>query len=95
MQSVYSGEHSSLKPLRLIFRFGRKHLINLFKRLVYQYFLLDFNIGSLELISGSTTLILICVGIRVILNGLLNNQYATPGEANLISLLAIITTQLL
>ena len=73
-----------------------KHIVNLFKRIVYQYFLLDFNIGTLELISGSITfLILFCVALRVFLNGVLNDQLATPGEANLISLLSIITTQLL
>ena len=95
MQSVYAGEYSSLKPIREIFRFGKKHFINFFKRLIYQYFLLDFNIGSLELLTGSTTLlILFCVGLRVYLNGIFKNQFATPGEANLISLLSIITTQL-
>ena len=96
MQSVYSGELSSLNPFREISRFGRKHIVNLLKRIIYQYFLLDFNIGTLELIAGSITfLILFCVGLRVFLNGVLNEQLATPGEANLISLLSIITTQLL
>ena len=96
MQCVYAGEYSSLRPFKEIFKFGQKHFINLFKRIVYQYFLLDFNIGSLELITGSTTLfILIILGWKVFLNGKLNNQFATPGEANLISILTIITTQML
>ena len=36
---------------------------------------------------------LLIKGTNVYLNGLINNNFATPGEANLIALLAIITTQ--
>lgn len=94
MRSNYKNEISSLKPHREIFRFTKKHIINFIKRIIYQYFLLDFNIGSLELIIGSlTAIILLIKGTNVYLNGLINNNFATPGEANLIALLAIITTQ--
>ena len=50
MRGIYSGEVSSLKPLKQIKDFGIGHIANFSKRLVYQYFLLDFNIGSLEII---------------------------------------------
>ncbi len=96
MKSIYAKEESSLRPLKEIFRFGKKHTINFFKRIIYQYFLLDFNIGSLELLSSSIlSLILFIFVIKVYLNGAINNQFATPGEANLIGLLAIITAQLI
>ena len=49
MNSVYGDEISSLRPMREISRFAGRHLINFLKRLVYQYFVLDFNAGSLEL----------------------------------------------
>lgn len=96
MKSVYEDQVTSLKPLREIVRFALKHFINFFKRIIYQYFLLDFNIGSLELISGSfISFLLFCFLIRIYLKGLINNQFATPGEANLIALLSIIASQLL
>ena len=55
MKSVYKDEISSLDPFKSIFRFGRLHLINIFKRLIYQYFILDFNAGSLELLGSIIT----------------------------------------
>jgi len=95
MKSNYADEESSLKPLLEIFRFSKKHLKNFLKRIIYQYFLLDFNIGSFEILSSSALfLILTSLIIKTYLNGAFNNQLATPGEANLIALLAIITSQL-
>lgn len=95
MKSNYSDEESSLKPLVEIFRFSKNHLRNFLKRIIYQYFLLDFNIGSLELLSSSIlSLVLAILIIKTYLNGTFNNQLATPGEANLITLLAIIISQL-
>ena len=52
MKSVYGDEISSLRPMKEIRQIAGKHLINFFKRLVYQYFLLDFNAGSLELLGS-------------------------------------------
>tara|TARA_B100000131_G_scaffold314567_1_gene351614 strand:+ start:87 stop:1055 length:969 start_codon:yes stop_codon:yes gene_type:complete len=96
MKSIYSNEVSSLKPIGEIIKFGRQHIINFFKRIIYQYFLLDFNIGSFELLSGSITgIILIFFMTKIYLKGYIENQFATPGEANLIALLSIITVQLL
>ena len=96
MKSIYGNEVSSLKPLREIFRFGKQHFINLLKRIIYQYFLLDLNIGSFELFSGTIIgFILLSIMLKVYLKGIIDNQLATPGEANLIGLLSIITAQLL
>ena len=95
MKSIYSNEISSLKPIREIVRFGKQHLINFFKRIVYQYFLLDFNIGSLELFSGILlSFLLFFTSLKVYLKGSIDNELATPGEANLIGLLAIVIAQL-
>ena len=95
MKSIYSNEISSLKPIREIFRFSIQHVRNFFKRIIYQYFLLDFNIGSLELFSGTIlSIILFFLTLKVYLKGSIDNQFATPGEANLIALLAIVIAQL-
>ena len=96
MKCIYEDEVSSLSPLKETLNFARKHLINFFKRIIYQYFLLDFNIGSLELLSGTIlTIVLFFLGIKIYLNGILYSEFATPGEANLFSLLSIINTQLI
>ena len=95
MRSKYSNEISSLKPIGEIFRFSKQHLINFFKRIIYQYFLLDFNIGSLELFSGAIlSILLFFITLKVFLKGSIDNQFATPGEANLIGLLTIVIAQL-
>jgi len=49
----YEDETSSLNIFKVLFEFPPKYFIRFFKRLFYQYFLRDFNIGSLELIFGS------------------------------------------
>ena len=65
MDAVYANEKSNLNPFKEFFRFFYKH-INLFlKRLIYQYFLLDFNPGSLSLLlSLILGIISLLIGIR-------------------------------
>jgi len=49
MDAFYENEKASLSPFKELFRFTWKHINIFFKRLTYQYFLLDFNPGSLSL----------------------------------------------
>ena len=96
MKSIYKKEISSLNPFLQIFIFLYFHILNFFKRIIYQYFLLDFNIGSLEIIGFLiSTTFLFFSSLRIYINGLLYEKLASPGEANLISILAIISMQLL
>ena len=95
MHSVYQDETSSLKPMREISRFAAKHLVNFLKRLIYQYFVLDFNAGSLELLGGSIGLLLTTAfSIKLFISGILHQRYATSGESSLFTILAIITVQM-
>lgn len=48
----YGEEKSNLRVWRVLFPFFFKHLSRFFKRVFYGYFLRDFNLGSLQLISG-------------------------------------------
>lgn len=96
MKSIYKSEVSSLKPLREISRFSRLHLINFIKRLIYQYFILDFNAGSLELIgfilfSFSAITYYFYTKYYSIVEGI----NASPSQANLLAILIIISFQLL
>ncbi len=50
MRAKYGDEESNLKVHRIAFQFPLKYLSRLLKRLFYNYFLRDFNIGSLELV---------------------------------------------
>ena len=95
MISIYSDEISSLRPIREVSRFAGKHLVNFFKRLAYQYFLLDFNAGSLELLAGSFGLILTTIfSIKLFLNGIYYQKYATSGESSIFAILSIVTIQM-
>ena len=96
MQSIYVNEISSLKPSREISRFARKHLINLLKRLVYQYFVLDFNAGSLELLGGMFGIFLTSIfSFKLFISGVITSTYATPGQSAIFAVMSIITLQLL
>jgi len=95
MESVYQNEQSSLVPFREAFFFLLFHLSNFIKRVFYQYFLLDFNIGSLELLGlGLVSIVLIGVSLFVYYKGRFLYVFATPGEAGLIAILSVTWLQL-
>ena len=50
MHSTYGSEQSNLRIPAVLFRFPFKYLVCFIKRIYYNYFLRDFNIGSLELV---------------------------------------------
>lgn len=96
MKSIYDGEISSLRPITEIRNFAAKHLVNFFKRLIYQYFILDFNAGSLELLGGLISFLLSCLLlIKILIFGFLYNLFATPGESSLFVIFSFLTIQLL
>ena len=96
MEAVYDTENSSLNPFKEFFRFFYKHINIFFKRLTYQYFLLDFNPGSLSLCLGLILGIFsLFIGIRSFLYyGELNLE--TPiGVQILFLALTLISNQLI
>lgn len=52
MKAVYGSEDSNLHVNKVLLPFFRGNIKNLFKRIIYKYFLQDFNIASLELVFG-------------------------------------------
>lgn len=52
MPAVYGDEKSGLKISRIFFPFALKHTRCFLKRLFYNYFLRDFNLGSVQLLAG-------------------------------------------
>jgi glycosyltransferase involved in cell wall biosynthesis len=56
MDARYADENSGLKVSKIFSEFLLKHVRNLFKRIVYNYFLRDLPIASLELLAGAALL---------------------------------------
>jgi hypothetical protein len=52
MPARYGTEVSNLRISRVLFSFSFKHLRCFAKRIVYNYFLRDFNLGSVQLLAG-------------------------------------------
>ncbi|MBI5815634.1 MAG: glycosyltransferase family 2 protein [Nitrospinae bacterium] len=52
MNAKYGDEKSGLSVTSSFFEFSARHIANLFKRIIYNYYLRDFNIASLELAAG-------------------------------------------
>ena len=55
--TVYKNEKSGLNPLLEIFRYSFSHVVIFIKRILYQYFLIDFNPGSLSILFGTLGII--------------------------------------
>jgi len=53
MTAIYNGEKSGLTVKKILAPFFAGHVRNFYKRIVYNYFLRDFNIASLELVLGT------------------------------------------
>ena len=49
MKAVYEDEESNLEIKKIILPFLTKHIRNIFKRIVYNYFLRDFSVASVEI----------------------------------------------
>ncbi len=60
MKAVYDGEKSSLRPLKIMFPFLYRHNKNLFKRMIYMYYVRELNLGSFYYPLG---IILFVIGI--------------------------------
>ena len=89
----YAGEVSNLRIARVVFPFLACHSRNFAKRIVYNYFLRNFSVASLELVAG---LMLLLFGLSF---GLLHwgaqEQGATAGTVMLAGLPVILGVQLL
>jgi glycosyltransferase involved in cell wall biosynthesis len=57
MEAVYGEESSNLKIHRIIGIFLRRHARSILRRIVYSYFLRDFNLASINLVVGIALLI--------------------------------------
>jgi glycosyltransferase involved in cell wall biosynthesis len=92
MYAHYADEDSNLNPLKEVPKFAVAHLRNTVKRIIYKYFLRDFNIASVELCLG---LIFLSFGIVFGLANWGGAQAATAGTVMLAGLPVILGVQFL
>ena len=94
MDAIYKGERSNMSPILEISNFFLRHLTLIPKRIFYQYFLLDFNPGSISiLISFVMGLSAFTLGISSFVIGTISNEPTELGIQILFLVLAIISSQ--
>ena len=92
----YGDEKSNLKIIRVVLPFLKGHIKNFIKRVLYNYFLRDFSIASIEMVIG-----ILLVGTGVIFGfvewmaSIASGEPATAGTVMLAALPLILGLQLL
>jgi dolichol-phosphate mannosyltransferase len=96
MPAIYDNEKSNLKIGRVLIEFPLKHFRNFVKRIVYTYYLRDFNLASIELplgiFLGGFGLIL---GAVTWTNGIITSTPTQTGTLILISMSVLAGLQLI
>jgi dolichol-phosphate mannosyltransferase len=96
MAAHYGDEKSSLSMLHSLLTFPFQHLANLVKRIVYCYFIRDFNIATVNLFLGMLlNLFGVVYGINAWSSSFNEMQYASAGTVMLAGLPIIVGFQLL
>ena len=91
----YSDEISSLNISYEFFNYINKHTILLVKRIIYQYFLLDFNPGSINIILFFISILIsVTLGIFYLITSLITKEYTSAGNVSLFLISSIISIQL-
>ncbi len=95
MEAIYGEESSGLSILHSLLTFPFQHSTNLLKRIVYNYFVRDFNIASINLVLGVALLFFGFVfGVTSWLDAIAASEFASPGTVMLAGLPIIVGTQL-
>ena len=96
LPAIYKDEHSSLNIWQSIIIFPKKHLINFVKRIIYTYYLRDFNIASVQLLVGTIFFWWGSVlGLTSWLHNMKNGVSSATGTIMLVGILIITGVQLL
>lgn len=95
MDSRYGTEVSNLKVSKVFTEFLYKHLVNLTKRLLYNYYLRDLSIASFELAAG-LMLLLVGAGVGSLgwIQSVQSGQVASAGTVMIPVLLVMLGVQL-
>lgn len=96
MDSVYENEQSSLSIKKVLLSFPHRYLTAFCKRILYNYYIRDFNVASIELPAALFLLSFgSCFGGYQWIKSMLNNEIATTGTVMIAVLPIILGFQLL
>jgi glycosyltransferase involved in cell wall biosynthesis len=96
MSAVYRDEVSNMRIVRIMPEFIRGHLSNSLKRIMYNYFVRDFSVASVELVIGIVSVIFgVSFGVSQWILGAVADRPATTGTVMVAALPIIIGVQLL
>lgn len=96
LPAIYDEEKSNLKIGRVLVEFPLKHLRNLAKRIIYTYYLRDFNLASIELPLGAVlSLFSLILGIYSWLNGIVTGSSTPTGTLILVAMSFLAGLQLI
>lgn len=94
MEAVYEDEESNLHIKKIIIPFLKGHIKNATKRIVYNYFLRDFSVASIELLGGILmTTFGVLYGLHGWYNSVVHDQIASSGTVMLSALPVILGVQ--
>jgi len=96
MDAIYEDEESNLHIKKILFPFLKGHLKNTTKRIIYNYYLRDFSVASIELFCGiSLSMFGVLYGLIGWYKSLFFNELASGGTVMLSALPIILGMQLL
>lgn len=96
LPAVYGSEQSSLSIWKSMIIFPSKHVKNFLRRIVYTYYLRDFNIASFQLIAGIIFFWWgVILGLNTWLHNMKNGVPSPTGTIMLVGILIITGVQLL
>lgn len=96
MPAIYEDEKSNLKIRRVLIEFPLKHFRNFMKRIIYLYYLRDFNLASIELPLGLTLSGFgISLGLYSWIHGLITSSATQTGTLVLITMSVLAGLQLI
>ncbi len=96
IEPIYKNSLSTLNPIKQIPIFFIRHLIIIFKRIFYQYFLFDFNQGSLEIILSIIMFIIsFLIGLISIYRSTTTGILTNAGTASIFTITTVVAFQLL
>jgi len=95
IDAVYDNTYSSLNPLKELPIFLIKNIKLLLKRVIYQYYVLDFNPGSIELfLSIITGFFASVIGLNSLYLTSKTRELTSAGTSSLFTVLSIISLQM-
>jgi glycosyltransferase involved in cell wall biosynthesis len=96
MSARYGNEKSNLKIRKVLFHFPYRHSVNLLKRTFYNYYLREWNVGSLQLPLGlGLTIFGLSFGLQSWANSSAAGIAATTGQVMISAVPLILGFQLL